>query len=214
MNWGELGSIALRTFVLYAAVLLVFRLAGKRSLSNMAPFDLIVVIMAGEAAAIALEDPARPLINGLVPVFVLGALTIAISLINMRNHKFEHVMQGKPATVVKNGQIDTEALTSEHMTVADLKALLHDKNVDDISTVKEARLEPTGKLTVTLWPEEKPLTERKLRQFVDKELEQRLDELLQRRLREVLKNELRETFDVRFGQLRERLERTDPTRAH
>lgn len=167
--------------MLYFAVLFVFRLAGKRSVANMAPFDLIVVIMAGEAAAIALEEHKNGLLHGLIPIFILGGLEIALSLLNLRHKKVEALTQGVPTVVVENGQMVLPNMEKEHITQADLQSLLHDREVDDLATVQQARLEPTGKLTITLKPEERPLTQRAFQSLLDRRI-LKLQSNLDRRL--------------------------------
>ncbi len=187
MEWKIFGGIAVKTVIIYFAVLFIFRMAGKRSVSNMAPFDLIVVIMAGEAAAIGLGE--NGLLYGLIPVFILGGLEVGLSMLNIRNKKIEALAQGVPTVVVENGQMNVKNMNQEHITTADLHALLHDRDVDDLSTVQQARMEPTGKLTVTLKPESRPITQRKFQS------------LMERRMAKLQKN-----LDRRLARIEERLE--------
>lgn len=154
---NDLVRMAFETVFLYFFILLMLRWSGKRSLGNMAPFDFVVIIMAGEAAALALEDQ-KGVMHAVVPIAVLAGLEVLVAVLNMKSRAVERVTQGMSTILVRGGRIDFDALTKERLTQVDLKALLRDKDVDDLSTVQEARLEPTGRLTVTLYPAEKPLT--------------------------------------------------------
>lgn len=154
---NDLVRMAFETVFLYFFILLMLRWSGKRSLGNMAPFDFVVIIMAGEAAALALEDQ-KGVMHAVVPIAVLAGLEVLVAVLNMKSRVVERVTQGMSTILVRGGRIDFDALTKERLTQVDLKALLRDKDVDDLSTVQEARLEPTGRLTVTLYPAEKPLT--------------------------------------------------------
>lgn len=155
--WSDLAKMALETAFLYFFILAMLRWSGKRSLGNMAPFDFVVIIMAGEAAALALEEQ-KNVLYAVVPIAVLAGLEVLVALLNMKSRAVERVTQGMSTVLVQGGRINYPALAKERLTEVDLKALLRDKDVDDLSTVQEARLEPTGRLTVTLYPVEKPLT--------------------------------------------------------
>jgi uncharacterized membrane protein YcaP (DUF421 family) len=149
--------MAVETVFLYFFILAMLRWSGKRSLGNMAPFDFVVIIMAGEAAALALEEQ-KGVMHAVVPIAVLAGLEVLVALTNMKSRAVERVTQGTPTVLVQGGRIDFAALRKERLTQVDLKSLLRDKDVDDLAVVQEARLEPTGRLTVTLYPAEKPLT--------------------------------------------------------
>ena len=86
-----------RTFIIYAIVVLVMRIMGKRQIGQLEPYELVVAIMIAELAAIPMEDKAIPLINGLVPIFTLLCIQVAISYINMKACRFEHLWTEVPA---------------------------------------------------------------------------------------------------------------------
>ena len=162
---------------MYTATLVMFRLIGKRSVHNMAPFDLIVVIMAGDIAAIALEEPQRTsILQGLAPIAVLGILELGLAITNVYYKNVERVTQGMATIVMQDGQPVPKGMKKEHLSQADLKALLHQKNVDDQTTVQEARLEPTGEMSITLYPEDRPLTQKTLKQVLNQELGRMMEE--------------------------------------
>lgn len=169
--------MAFETAFLYFFILAMLRWSGKRSVGNMAPFDFVVIIMASEAAALALEEQ-KNLLHAIVPITVLVVLEAIVALLSMRNRAVERVTQGTASKLVQGGRINYDAMRKERMSLVDLKSLLRDKNVDDLSTVQEARLEPSGRLTVTLYPAERPLTPKTAGPLLEQHILPKLDERL------------------------------------
>lgn len=172
-TWVQAVGLVIRTAVLYLAVLFVVRVMGKRSIKNMAPFDLVVVIMIGEVGALALERETgliEGLMYGLIPLAVLGLLEIAVGTLNLRSKRFERMTEGVSTVVIRDGRLDLDALRKERLSLPDLRALLHDRDVHDWSKVKEARLEQTGQLTVLLNEAERPATRREVEKLLDERL--------------------------------------------
>lgn len=145
----EIGTALFRTLILYGLALLVFRSIGKRAMGKMAPFDVAVIIIIGEAVALGMEVKT-PLLLAILPILLLGALQYGLSWLNLRSHRFEEVTQGFPTLIVKDGKPVEENLRHERVTEADLMMGLREQGLSGPQTVKEAYLEPTGKVSVVL----------------------------------------------------------------
>ncbi len=143
----ELFTLLYRTALLWLVALLVFRMMGKRTLAKMGPFDFAVIIMIGEAVAIGMEDAKTPLINAIGITILLGVLQFALTWLNVRFRWLEKVTQGHSTRIVHNGRIDYTMLKRERVSMADLNAELRKSDVP-LNRVKEARLEPTGDISV------------------------------------------------------------------
>lgn len=76
--------ILIRTVVLYLIVLFTIRVMGKSELSKMSPFQLVVIFMIAELAAIPIESSTASLINGVIAIFTLLFLQVLISLISIK----------------------------------------------------------------------------------------------------------------------------------
>lgn len=161
----EILDLFWHTAVLYLIAFTVFRFMGKRSLANLAPFDLVVIIMIGEAAAIPIAEENVPILRGVIPVVILGGLQILISLLALWSRPFERMAQGTSTLLVKSGTILHRNLKKERLTVADLVMSLRDKDVSSLDEVEEAWLEPKGKITVIKKKEHQSLTPRDLGQL-------------------------------------------------
>ncbi len=150
-------SIA-RTVILYCFVVLAIRLMGKRQIGDMQPNELVITLLISEIAAIPLQDPARPILDGVIAIFVLVILEILSSVLGMKSLWIKRMMNGKSAVIIKDGQIDQKTMKKVRMTVLDLMELLRGQNVFDFSDVAFAVLEVNGDLSVLLKSNKQPLT--------------------------------------------------------
>ena len=131
---------------------------GKRQIGDMQPNELVVTLLISEIAALPLQDPSQPILNGIIAVFVLVILEILISFITMKSYSIRKLMNGKSVIVIEHGKIDQKAMKKLRMTVLDLVELLRGQNVFDISTVAFAVLEVNGDLNVLLKSDFQPAT--------------------------------------------------------
>lgn len=150
--------LLLRALVLFALSLLAIRVMGKRTIGQLSPFDLLVIIILGSAAVIPMEEEKTPFTHGLIPIVIIAALNFLISKVILRSRWAENFLQGKPSVLVENGEVITKNLKQERVSMADLLIMLREKNVTNIADVQEAVLEPNGQLSVLLKPERQPLT--------------------------------------------------------
>ena len=103
-------SVILRTFILYVAVTVAIRLMGKRQIGDMQPSELVITLLISEIAAIPLQDKNQPVINGIVAVFMLVILEIAVSAAALKSFPFRKLLSGKSVIIIKNGTIDQQAM--------------------------------------------------------------------------------------------------------
>ncbi|MBE6770137.1 MAG: DUF421 domain-containing protein [Ruminococcaceae bacterium] len=148
----------IRTVILYIFITIGIRIMGKRQIGDMQPNELVVTLLISEIAALPLQDPSQPILNGIIAVFVLVILEILISFITMKSYAIRKLMNGKSVIVIEHGKIDQKAMKKLRMTVLDLVELLRGQNVFDISTVAFAVLEVNGDLNVLLKSDFQPAT--------------------------------------------------------
>jgi len=134
-----------RTAVLWLTALIVFRLMGKRTLGKMGPFDFAVAIMIGEAVALGMET-STPLYHAIVVTVMLGVLQWGLTWLNLRFRWLERLTQGTPTLIVVDGKADKDKLNEVRVSEADLAMELRQNDMT-LKDVKEARLEPSGKIS-------------------------------------------------------------------
>ncbi|MGB9812500.1 MAG: DUF421 domain-containing protein [Thermovenabulum sp.] len=154
--------LSLRSTVLFFVSLLIVRFMGKRTIAQLSPFDLIVIIIMGSAIAIPLEDKKIHLNYGIVPVVVMSLLNYLISIVISKNRVFENILQGTSTVLVRDGEVIIRNLKKERITMADLMILLREQNISNINDVEEATIEPNGKLSIILKKDKQPVTPKDL----------------------------------------------------
>jgi uncharacterized membrane protein YcaP (DUF421 family) len=143
---------------MFGLTLVAVRIMGKRSVAELAPFDLVVVIIMGSVAALPLEEEQIHPLHGVIPIVVMAFLQYILSVINLHWRGFEKVTQGMSTPIVLNGQILRDNLKKERVSDADLHIVLRQQGADRIEDIALAVLEPTGQVSVILKPEARPVT--------------------------------------------------------
>ncbi len=140
--------ILLRTLLLYAIIVLVFRLMGKREIGELSILDLVVYIMIAEIAVAAIEDIKTDLIPTILPIFILLLIQIGLAVLSLKSKKIRDLIDGKPTFIINKGKIDEKAMKSQRYNMDDLLLQLREKDVRNIADVEFAILETSGKLSV------------------------------------------------------------------
>lgn len=143
----ELLILLYRTAILWIVALVVFRMMGKRTLAKLGPFDFAVIIMIGEAVAIGMEDSKTPLMNAIGITVLLGALQYLLTWLNVRYRWLEKITQGTSTLIVEQGHVKQQQMKRERVSNPDLDMELR-KNDVSLDEVVEARLEPTGDISL------------------------------------------------------------------
>ncbi|HYF79201.1 MAG TPA: DUF421 domain-containing protein [Symbiobacteriaceae bacterium] len=177
--------LIIRTLLTFVAVLLVVRWTGKRSISNLAPFDLAMVILIGEVAAIPVADLKVDFLHGILPVVLIGGLHVLTTTIALHSKWFERLTEGEPTLLIKNGKVLRKNLLKERVSMADLMTALRHKEVREIKEVKEAWIEHAGGVSVIRRDDLDAATPRDLRRAIEEivqanaaRMRQELDDLL------------------------------------
>ena len=143
--------------ILYLLLIAGLRLSGKRQIG-----ELVLTLLISDLASVPMQDFGIPLLNGVVPILALIALSTLFSCISLRNVRFRSLVCGEPALVIKNGQIRQEVMHHNRLTLDELMEELRGQGVLDINTVKYAVLETSGHLSVLLRADQQPLTARQM----------------------------------------------------
>ena len=150
--------VAIRTLILYSIVLFAVRLMGKSELSKMSPFQLVIVFMIAELAAIPIDSTSASLINGVMAIFTLMFLQIFISFLTIKSEGFKDFISGKPSILIEKGKLNVKELRKLRITNTDLMEQLRLENCPSISDVQYAVMESNGQLTVIPKADNRPLT--------------------------------------------------------
>jgi len=100
----------IRTFLLYLVIIFAVRLMGKRQISELQTSELVVTLLISDIASIPMQNTGQPLVSGLVPIFMLVAIEIILSVLMLKSGRFRKVICGRPIVVINDGKISPKAL--------------------------------------------------------------------------------------------------------
>ncbi|MDR4948714.1 DUF421 domain-containing protein [Neobacillus cucumis] len=144
----DYAAIVLRTLFFYGLIIIIFRVMGKREIGELSILDLVVFIMIGEMAVVAIEKHDSPLLHTMVPMIVLMALQIILAIISLKSKRVRDLIDGKPIIIINRGKIDEDAMRKQRYNFDDLLTQLREKNIRSIADVEFAILESSGSLSV------------------------------------------------------------------
>lgn len=147
----------IRTLILYALVVLVMRLMGKRQVGQLQPYELVVVILISELAAVPMENTGIPILNGVVPILILLMSSITLAYISLKSEKARGIICGKPTILIERGRILYPELQKLRYNLSDLLEQLRAKDLPNIADVEFAILETNGQLSVIPKSQKRPV---------------------------------------------------------
>lgn len=152
----------IRTVILYVLAIASIRVMGKRQIGELQPSELVITLLISQIISIPIQDTDIPLVNTLIPIFLLVGFEILTSVFNMKSIKFRTFMQGNPIVIINDGVLNQKALKQLRFTVDDLLEALRQKDVFDIAQVQYAIVETNGQVSVLLKPDHDTVTRKDL----------------------------------------------------
>jgi uncharacterized membrane protein YcaP (DUF421 family) len=147
-----------RTVLVYATILILLRVAGKRDLAELNTFDFVVIFLLSNVVQNAIIGNDTSFLGGVVGAVTLVAVNAVLNRLVAVSERAERVFEGKPTTVIEDGQLIPRALRRLSMRPAEVEHAVRLQNGDDISEVADGRMEPSGQLVLSLKPEEQSAT--------------------------------------------------------
>ncbi|MGE8289580.1 MAG: DUF421 domain-containing protein [Stenotrophomonas sp.] len=144
MPWWE---FILRAVVVYVVVLTMVRVAGKRALGQFTPFDMLLLILLGNAVQNALLGQDTSLGGGLILAATLIVLNYFVGWVTTRSPAVERVIDGEPVVLARHGQVLHRVLQRELVSKADFARAMRDAGCENIDEVDLALLEINGHIT-------------------------------------------------------------------
>lgn len=132
----------------YAAIIVILRTSGKRTLSKMNAFDFIVTVALGSTLATMLLSKDVPLLEGIVGFAVLAILQFLISSLARRTHWFEAILKSEPRILLRDGIFDVRALRAERVTEDEIRSVVRGSGIGDLRDVAAVVLETNGTFSV------------------------------------------------------------------
>ena len=145
LPWWE---FIVRALVVYGFLILILRLTGKRQIGQLAPFDLVLLLVLSNALQNSMNGGDNSVLAGVLSAGTLISLNTFIGWLTYKSKKFEGFIEGHPRVLVHNGKIYPEALRHEKLTHHELMGAMRGAGCSCIEEVRSAILETDGAITV------------------------------------------------------------------
>lgn len=139
--------IFIRAIILFAVLLFVFRLMGKRQIGEMEPFELVITLVISELACIPMADRSIPITFGIVAILTMFVIHQFILLLS-HSDKLQGIINGKPVMVINPNGLDVQAMKSLNMHVNDILQAMRAAEYFSLEEVTYGIMETNGQLTV------------------------------------------------------------------
>jgi uncharacterized membrane protein YcaP (DUF421 family) len=151
--WWELIA---RAAMVYVFLLLLLRLTGKRQVGQLAPFDLVLLLVLSNAVQNSMNAGDNSLIGGLLSASTLVSLNFVAGLLTQRSKKLEAIIEGRPQVLIHNGKLYEDVMARAQLTHHELNSALRGSGCSSLEEVRSAILENNGAISVVAMKDRKP----------------------------------------------------------
>jgi|SRR5690606_16313465 len=139
----------LRGVAIYFLLLIVLRLAGRRSLGELTPFDFVLLLIIAETTQQALLGDDFSLTNAAILIVTLFSIDIVLSYLKRSSPFVDKILEGRPTVLVLDGRLDEKAMKKSRVDESDiLESARKSQGLENLSQVKHAILEVSGDISV------------------------------------------------------------------
>lgn len=142
------GELLLRVIIVYVFLFALLRLIGKKHVGQMAPFDLVVLLILSECVQNALVGDDKSITAGLIAAGTLFGMSQLVGYVSWRSKNAARLLEGVPKVLVRHGRVDDRALAREQITRAELLEALRREGCTSLGSVRYAMLENDGAITI------------------------------------------------------------------
>lgn len=140
-------DIVVRSAIIFAIVFLVIRVIGRRELSRMEPFDLIILVVIGDIIQQGVNQSDLSVTGALISVATIALLTVAVSWIGFRFRAVRPLLESRPIVLVEDGRVIEGNLRRERLTVEEITSQARLQKIDSLERVRWAVLERSGDIS-------------------------------------------------------------------
>ena len=139
-----LAEKVLRPVVVYAALVVLLRVFGKRELAQLNPFDLVVLLSLSNTVQNAIIGDDNSVSGGIIGAVALLVVNYAVVRFMFKHRRLDQLLEGEPTTLIEDGKICRDALARELLTVSELQTVAHRQGFKSIEDIECCVLEPGG----------------------------------------------------------------------
>lgn len=143
--WWE---FIVRGVVIYLFLLVLLRVTGKRQISQMSPFDLVLLLILSNAVQNSMNAGDNSLLGGIISATTLVVLNYGLGMATFRSKRVERLVEGRAQLIVHNGKVFEDVMREASITQDELETMLREAGFFALKDVRLAVLENNGKVSV------------------------------------------------------------------
>jgi uncharacterized membrane protein YcaP (DUF421 family) len=147
VHWWEL---ILRSGIVYLFLIVLLRLTGKRQVGQLAPFDLVLLLVLSNAVQNSMNGGDNSVQGGLISATTLVVLNYLVGLATYKSKKLEALIEGRPQVLIHDGKLFEDVMAASKLTHHELQAALRQSGCTCIEDVRSAILENNGAISVVM----------------------------------------------------------------
>lgn len=147
-NWRSIERTCIVGILAYFSLILMLRISGKRTLSQMKEFDFIVTVALGSTLATVLLNKDITLLDGIAALGLLIVLQYILAACSVRSRTFSKIISSEPRLIFFKGEFIDEALRKERVTEAEVRSILRSLQVSSLNEVEAVVMESNGQFSV------------------------------------------------------------------
>src|SRR5258708_4246825 len=151
--WWEL---VVRSIIVYGVLIVLLRITGKRQVGQLAPFDLVLLLVLSNAVQNAMNGGDNSVTGGIISAVTLIGLNYTVGYLTFRSKRLEVLLEGQPEVLFHNGKLFEKVMARAQLTHHELHAALRQEGCVSVADVHCAILENNGTITVHQRPAASP----------------------------------------------------------
>jgi uncharacterized membrane protein YcaP (DUF421 family) len=140
-------DLVLRATVIYCFVFVLTRVLGRRELSSLEPFDVILLVVIGDLVQQGITQSDDSVTGTLIVLATIALLTVGVSYASFRVRRLRPLLEGEPLVLIEDGRVIESHLARERLTMDDLMAQARLQSLAELSEVRWAVLETSGRIS-------------------------------------------------------------------
>ena len=140
-------DLVLRTVFVFFLILIVTRAVGRRELSSMEPFDLILLVVIGDMVQQGVTQSDYSLTGTTIVIATLASMVVGTAYLSYRFKRLRPLLEGEPTLLISDGRLLERNLRRERMTVEEIRSEARQQSIASLEDIRYAVLETNGKIS-------------------------------------------------------------------
>jgi len=140
-------DVVIRAVVAFGFIFLLTRIVGRRELSSLEPFDLILLVMLGDLVQQGVTQSDYSITGMLLAAGTIALLTVGVSYLSFRFRRLRPILDGEPIVILQDGKPIEQNLRRERLTIEEVQMQARQQQIASLEDVQWAVLERTGQIS-------------------------------------------------------------------